>query len=97
MARPCVQGELDCHLGCAPGVVPYELVFDRREPCEIPAIPNQDGSRWPTLEELAGAFTRMDLAFRPIRLVIPRVISIAGRRNELCAVDAEGALHCWRA
>lgn len=96
----CAEGELDCHLGCVPGEVGHELVLDRSAPCEAPAVGASD--RWPTAEELDHVESRMDIALRPRRLSTPPTVSIsadpgplASDRGELCAVDAEGALHCW--
>ncbi len=97
MQRTCAPSQRDCHLGCAPSFVPHELVFDRRQPCEVPVIADGGASRWPTDEEMEAAYTEVDLAVRPTRLAIPRIVSVAGRRDELCVVDAAGVLHCWRA
>ncbi|MFT3713786.1 MAG: hypothetical protein QM817_39505 [Archangium sp.] len=87
---------LDACLGCVAHPFPKEPVYARGAPCEEPQFAgDRTQPGWPQLSEMSTK-PRVVFTSKPARLVFDggAVKSVAGVQYRLCAVTADGVLHC---
>lgn len=96
-AATCGQRKvLDACLGCVAHPIAKEPVFTAGAPCEEPQFAGERTQPgWPQLAEISTQ-PRVVFTSTPARLVLDggEVKSVAGMQYRLCAVTADGALHC---